>query len=155
MSKNSYKANVNQYANREEEIRKAKGNPNKNIHKKKGNSNYGGYTAGNYMADKLAQKMKDKEQVKLPTWQKVTLAVLFVVLIVLLVLRMTVWKENILMSYVTTILLGAACGVLFYVRRFNHKQREKAGYKAVQVLLAVIAALYIGMGAMGLVAYFG
>mgnify|MGYP003183648589 CR=1 FL=1 len=44
MAKNSYKANVNQYANQEEAIRKAKGNPNKNIHSKKKNSNYGGYT---------------------------------------------------------------------------------------------------------------
>lgn len=42
MAKNSYKANVNQYANQEEAIRKAKGNPNKNIHSKKKNSNYGG-----------------------------------------------------------------------------------------------------------------
>ena len=45
-----------QYANREEEIRKAKGNPNKNNHSQKKNSNYGGYTgsgAGAYMAQKL------------------------------------------------------------------------------------------------------
>ena len=54
MAKNSYKANVNQYANQEEAIRKAKGNPNKNIHSKKKNSNYGGYTTGAYMAQKVA-----------------------------------------------------------------------------------------------------
>ena len=44
MAKNSqiYSAN-NPYGNRDEEIRKAKGNPNKNIHAKKKNSNYGGY----------------------------------------------------------------------------------------------------------------
>ena len=57
MAKNSYKANVNQYANQEEAIRKAKGNPNKNIHSKKKNSNYGGYTTGAYMAQKVAEKM--------------------------------------------------------------------------------------------------
>ena len=46
MAKNSqiYSAN-NPYGNRDEEIRKAKGNPNKNIHAKKKNSNYGGYNA--------------------------------------------------------------------------------------------------------------
>ena len=54
MAKNSYKANVNQYANQEEAIRKAKGNPNKNIHSKKKNSNYGGYTTGAYMALRMA-----------------------------------------------------------------------------------------------------
>ena len=31
MAKNSYKANVNQYANQEEAIRKAKGNPNNRV----------------------------------------------------------------------------------------------------------------------------
>ena len=46
MAKNNYRMNVNQYANQEDNIRKAKGNPNKNIHHKKKNSNYGGYTAG-------------------------------------------------------------------------------------------------------------
>ena len=42
MAKNSYKANVNQYANQEEAIRKAKGNPNKNIHSKKNNATTAG-----------------------------------------------------------------------------------------------------------------
>lgn len=35
MAKNNYRMNVNQYANQEDNIRKAKGNPNKNIHHKK------------------------------------------------------------------------------------------------------------------------
>ena len=73
MAKNSYKANVNQYANQEEAIRKAKGNPNKNIHSKKKNSNYGGYTTGAYMAQKVAEKVNQQEKVKLPTWLNVTL----------------------------------------------------------------------------------
>ena len=42
----------------EEAIRKAKGNPNKNVHHKKKNSNYGGYTAGNYMAQKIMDNAK-------------------------------------------------------------------------------------------------
>ena len=46
MAKNKAQVNVNHYANQEEAIRKAKGNPNKNVHHKKKNSNYGGYTAG-------------------------------------------------------------------------------------------------------------
>ena len=35
MAKNKAYSQINQYANREEEIRKAKGNPNKNNHSKK------------------------------------------------------------------------------------------------------------------------
>ena len=57
MAKNNYKMNVNQYANQEEAIRKAKGNPNKNVHHKKKNSNYGGSAAGAYMAQKVAEKL--------------------------------------------------------------------------------------------------
>ena len=56
MAKNKVYSQVNQYANREEEIRKAKGNPNKNNHSKKKNSNYGGYSAGSYMAQKIYTK---------------------------------------------------------------------------------------------------
>ena len=55
MAKNSqiYSAN-NPYGNRDEEIRKAKGNPNKNIHAKKKNSNYGGYNGAAEKAHKAA-----------------------------------------------------------------------------------------------------
>ena len=62
MAKNNYKMNVNQYSNQAEQIRKAKGNPNKNIHAKKKNSNYGGYStsAGSYMAQKLAERGKQQ-----------------------------------------------------------------------------------------------
>ena len=78
MAKNSYKANVNQYANQEEAIRKAKGNPNKNRHHKKNNSNYGG---GDYQKEKAALKSQATERVKLPLWLKITLGVLFGVLL--------------------------------------------------------------------------
>ena len=57
MAKNNYKMNVNQYANQEESIRKAKGNPNKNVHHKKKNSNYGGSATGAYMAQKVVEKV--------------------------------------------------------------------------------------------------
>ena len=74
MAKNKVYSQINQYANREEEIRKAKGNPNKNNHAKKKNSNYGGYStsAGSYMAQKLAERGKQQERVKLPMWLNIT-----------------------------------------------------------------------------------
>ena len=64
MAKNKVYSQINQYANREEEIRKAKGNPNKNVHHKKKNSNYGGYStsAGSYMAQKLAERGKQQQR---------------------------------------------------------------------------------------------
>ena len=63
MAKNKVYSQINQYANREEEIRKAKGNPNKNNHSKKKNSNYGGYNsngAGASMVQKMAEKRRHR-----------------------------------------------------------------------------------------------
>ena len=85
MAKNKIYSNINPYPDREEEIRKAKGNPNKNNHSKKKNSNYGGYTAGTYMAGKLAEKAKQQERVKLPMWLNITLIALFAAIAGLLV----------------------------------------------------------------------
>ena len=76
MSKNSYRPGVNQYANQEEARRKARGNPNKNVHQKKKNSNYAGY-AGNPVTQKIIEKANQQERVKLPTWLNIWLAVLF------------------------------------------------------------------------------
>ena len=154
MAKNNYRAQVNQYANREEAVRKARGNPNKNVHTKKKNSNYGGYTAGNYVVDKIGEKVKKQEHVQLPAWMRIALAVDFVVLIVLLVLRLTVLKDNEIMAQVTTLMLGVTCAALFYIRRFKHQQKS-AGYTVIQVLLCIVAVLYIGMSVIGLLTYAG
>ena len=43
--------NPNNMDQRQAEIRKAKGNPNKNIHHKKKNSNYRGYAAAQHAAE--------------------------------------------------------------------------------------------------------
>ena len=90
MAKNNYKMNVNQYANQEESIRKAKGNPNKNVHHKKKNSNYGGSATGAYMAQKVVEKVNKQERVKLPKWLNITLITLFAAIIITLILRLTV-----------------------------------------------------------------
>ena len=74
-----------------EAIRKAKGNPNKNIHHKKNNSNYGG---GDYQKEKAALKSQPTEKVKLPLWLKITLGVLFGVLAWILVIAMLLlWPQ--------------------------------------------------------------
>ena len=157
MAKNKVYSQINQYANREEEIRKAKGNPNKNNHSKKKNSNYGGYTPGTgaYMAQKLAEKAKQQERVKLPLWLNITLIVLFAAIAVTLILRFTVYKENQLMNYISSLLLGITCLVLFYTRRFKHTQKNSAFYTVVTVLLTVMGVVYTGMGILGILTMFG
>ena len=150
MAKNKAQVNVNHYANQEEAIRKAKGNPNKNVHHKKKNSNYGGYTAGNYMAQKTMDKASQQERVQLPTWLKVWLGVVFGALLVVLVLRLAVYKDSVLLNSLSSLLLGLACLSLFYIRRFKHTKKDSTLYKAITVLLTICGVLYTVMGAVGL-----
>lgn len=150
MAKNKAQVNVNHYANQEEAIRKAKGNPNKNVHHKKKNSNYGGYTAGNYMAQKIMDKAAQQERVQLPTWLKVWLGVVFGALLVVLVLRLAVYKDSILLNSLSSLLLGVACLSLFYIRRFKHTQKNSPFYKVITVLLTICGVIYTVMGAVGL-----
>ena len=157
MAKNKVYSQINQYANREEEIRKAKGNPNKNNHAKKTNSNSGGYStgAGSYMAQKLAEKGRQQERVKLPLWLNITLIVLFAAIAVTLILRFTVYKENQLMNYISSLLLGITCLVLFYTRRFKHTKKDSTFYTLVTVLLTVMGIVYTAMGLIGILTMFG
>lgn len=154
MAKKDRPMNVNQYASRDEEIRKAKGNPNKNIHAKKKNSNYGGYAAGHRPADKTGEGARQQERVKLPTWMNVTLIIDLVVILALLLLRMTALKDSDLLTYCTTLLLGLTCAFLFYVRRFKHKVKTTM-YKVIQVVLGLVAVVYVYMGIVGILAMFG
>lgn len=150
MAKNKAQVNVNHYTNQEEAIRKAKGNPNKNVHHKKKNSNYGGYTAGNYMAQKIMDKAAQQERVQLPTWLKIWLGVVFGALLVVLVLRLAVYKDSVLLNSLSSLLLGLACLSLFYIRRFKHTKKDSTLYKAITVLLTICGVLYTVMGAVGL-----
>ena len=155
MAKNKIYSNINPYPNREEEIRKAKGNPNKNNHSKKKNGNYGGYTAGTYMAGKLAEKARQQERVKLPMWLNITLIALFAAIAVTLILRFTVYKDNLLVNYISSLLLGVTCLVLFYTRRFKHTKKNGTMYTVVTVLLTVMGVVYTGMGLIGILTMFG
>ena len=155
MAKNKIYSNINPYPNREEEIRKAKGNPNKNNHSKKKNSNYGGCTAGTYMAGKLAEKARQQERVKLPMWLNITLIALFAAIAVTLILRFTVYKDNLLVNYISSLLLGVTCLVLFYTRRFKHTKKNSTMYSIVTVLLTVMGVVYTGMGLLGILTMFG
>lgn len=154
MSKNSYRPGVNQYANQEEARRKARGNPNKNVHQKKKNSNYAGY-AVNPVTQKIIEKANQQERVKLPTWLNIWLAVLFAAIIVVLILRLAVYKDSILLSSLSSLLLGIACLSLFYIRRFKHTKKESPVYKIITVVLTVCGVIYTFMGAVGLLSLAG
>lgn len=155
MAKNNYKMNVNQYSNQAEQIRKAKGNPNKNIHAKKKNSNYGGYTTGAYMAHKVAETVGKQERVKLPTWLNVTLGVEFAAVMAVLILRLTAFKESALMTHLSSVLLGVTCGTLFYIRKYKNTKKTGALYSIITIVLVVMCLLYTTFGLLGLLGFFG
>ena len=88
-------------------------------------------------------------------WLKITLGVMFGVLAAALILRMTVYKDSLFMNYLTSLLLGLACAVLFYTRRFRNTQKDGKLYNVVSVVLAIMALIYGIMGLAGLLSYFG
>ena len=155
MAKNNYRSNVNQYANQEEAIRKAKGNPNKNIHAKKKNSNYGGYTTGAYIAQKIVDKANQQERVKLPTWLNVTLGVEFGAVLLVLILRLTAFKDSSVMTHLSSLLLGVTCGTLFYIRKYKHTKKNSGLYTVITIVLVVMCLLYTTFGILGLLGFLG
>ena len=158
MAKNKIYGMTNQYANQEDQIRKAKGNPNKNNHSKKKNSNYGGYNAtgtGAYVANKISQKAANREKVKLPVGAKVALGVLFGAVIVTLILRLTAFPESLWLTNISSLILGIACLTLFYVRKRYHQKKTGSGYAMSTLLLTIFGVLYTVIGAGGLLSLAG
>lgn len=153
MAKSNNK-NVNQlttgdYQKTQENIRKAKGNPNKNVHQKKNGSNYKGYTAAKKAAEaeRIAQR---SDRAKMPLWVSLTMVAIFVILVVVLILMNSTFKDNAIFAQISSIVIGSCCGVLFYLRRFNVRPDSKF-QKILYTVLAVMAVVYIFMGGYGLV----
>ena len=146
MAKNNY--TPNSYEQQQAAIRKAKGNPNKNVHQKKNGSNYKGYAAAQKEAG-AAQASRKPAKSKLPAWVIITMAVIFVVLIAVLVLMNTTMKDNLIFSQISSMVIGISCGVLFYMRRFT-KNPDSKFQDILYVILAVMAVVMTFMGAYGL-----
>ena len=153
MAKSNNK-NVNQlttgdYQKTQENIRKAKGNPNKNVHQKKNGSNYKGYTAAKKAAEaeRIAQR---SDRAKMPLWVALTMVAIFVILVVVLILMNSTFKDNAIFAQISSIVIGSCCGALFYLRRFNVRPDSKF-QKILYTVLAVMAVVYIFMGGYGLV----
>ena len=128
-----------------EDKRKAIGNPNKNIHHKKNGSNYQKDTGSMVRSTSARQ-----EPEKMSTTMKVLIGVVFVAL----VLRSTVWKDNVVAGAWMMVLVGAVCGLMYYVRKRYPGKRKVGGTMdtVISALLILFCVVYVGMGAMALVA---
>ena len=144
MAKNYNPNNLDQ---RQAEIRKAKGNPNKNIHHKKKNSNYQGYSSAQRAAE--ANKVANQRE-RQPAWIAIVMVAIFAVLIVVIVLMNGVYKDSAIFAQVASLIIGICCGVLFALRRFS-KEPEKGFQKVLSIVLGIMAVVYTLLGAYGLI----
>ena len=142
------------YVNTKEAIRKAKGNPNKNVHAKKNGSNYGGYSAES--AEKAAKPTETSRRQKLPKNWRTALIADLIVIMVLIILRATPLKDNHILGYTTTLVLGLSCGGFFCYRKIYRKAEDRdTWFSVIQVILFLVAAFYILMSAMGFLKLLG
>lgn len=153
MAKNSSGTNrkvnlVTDYDQQQANIRKAKGNPNKNVHQKKNGSNYKGYAAAQQaaQADKISRR---HEKNRMPLWVIIAMVVIFTVLVVILVLMNTTMKDSLLFGQIATVVIGVCCGVLFSLRRYT-KTKDSKFQDVLYIVLAVMAVVLIFMGGYGL-----
>ena len=88
------------------------------------------------------------------TTMKVLIGVVFGALVAALVLRSTVWKDNVVAGAWMMVLVGAVCGLMYYVRKRYPGKRKVGGTMdtVISALLILFCVVYVGMGAMALVA---
>lgn len=140
---------TNNYARMERDKRKAIGNPNKNIHHKKNGSNYQKDTGSMVRSTPARQ-----EPEKMSTTMKVLIGVVFVALVAALVLRSTVWKDNVVAGAWMMVLVGAVVRPHVLRPQALPGKRKVGGTMdtVISALLILFCVVYVGMGAMALVA---
>ena len=139
--------NTNDYDQMQANIRKAKGNPNKNVHHKKNNSNYKGCVASKQAAEASKNTSTRPKQ---PLWVSLTMVGVFVVLIVIVILMNGALKGNEIFAQGSMVIIGACCGIIAYLNRFSPRENSKL-QKGIGVVLTVLAVIYIFMGGYGLI----
>ena len=140
---------TNSYARMERDKRKAIGNPNKNVHHKKNGSNYQKDTGSMVRSTSARQ-----EPEKMSTTMKVLIGVVFVVLVAALVCRRPVWQFIVVAAAGLMVGGGAGWDVMLNVRKRYPGKRKVGGTMdtVISALLILFCVVYVGMGAMALVA---
>ena len=100
-------------------------------------------------------KANQQERVKLPTWLNVTLGVEFGAVLLVLILRLTAFKDSSVMTHLSSLLLGVTCGTLFYIRKYKHTKKNSGLYTVITIVLVVMCLLYTTFGILGLLGFLG
>jgi len=143
------------YAQQQENIRKAKGNPNKNVHRKKNGSNYGG---ADYVAQRQAQKQEEQKRPRrepffdLTPTGRIIFMVALAAVVVVMILGNTSLKGNPIANHLPSLLVGLICCFLAYNGFLNRSGKEKTLIqKVLQWVLTGFGILYTYVGASGLI----
>lgn len=154
MAKTKYKGyNPADFTQQQENIRKAKGNPNKNVHRKKNGSNYGGYAgAARKEAERKAPEEKKRESVfDMNRTQKIIFGVLIVLAVAGMILTYTVLKDSSAAPYIPSLTLGVISLFLTYVGYTNRAKRKTTFQTVLMVVLAALGVVYTTTGIMGII----
>ncbi len=152
MAKNKYKGyNPADFTQQQENIRKARGNPNKNIHHKKNGSNYGGYAiAEKKKAERAAPPERKRETIfEMNRTQWIIFAVLMAAAVVGVILSNTALKGTSVALYLPAVLMGLPCIFLAYVG-FSHRDRKRTTFQTILLVLLALCGLYALFGLMGM-----
>ena len=146
------------YAGQQEKIRKAKGNPNKNVHAKKNGSNYRGAMAVEQKKkSEAASDGKRRPLVDVPKPVKTVLLVLAAVIILLLILWQAVFKDSQLLFYAISFLVGVACCIYAYFsyQAARDQKARNTVHMVVLVIVGVLGVVYLFVGARGVLTLLG
>lgn len=156
MAKNKYKGyNPADFTQQQENIRKAKGNPNKNIHHKKNGSNYGGYAAVKKEAERKAQPEKKRESIfDMNRTQWIIFAVLLAVAVAGVILSNTVFKGTDTARYLPSAVMGIPCLFLAYVG-FTNRDKKRTTFQTILLVVLALCGLYAVFGLLGLFGLLG
>ena len=152
MAKTKYKGyNPGDFSQQQENIRKAKGNPNKNIHHKKNGSNYGG---GGYIAKKQAERKEHFERKResifdMNKTQRIVFIVLLVLAVAGVILSGNVFKDTDTGKYLPSVAMGLPCCFLAYVG-FSNRFKTRTAFQTVLLVVLAFCGLYALVGLLGL-----
>jgi hypothetical protein len=145
------------YARQQENIRKARGNPNKNVHRKRKNSNYGGVQQAPKPAERT-QTSRRRRKDSIFTMRPIVWAVFLVLLaamITLMILSSGTYKGNNTVSFLSSLATGGTCCVLAYNGYTNKRKGVEATtfQTVLMVLLGILGVLYVAFGVTGLTGF--
>ena len=152
MAKTKYKGyNPGDFSQQQENIRKAKGNPNKNIHARKNGSNYGGYASA---AKKEAERKEHFERKResifdMTRTQGIVFVVLLAVAVTGVILASTVFKDTNTGKFLPSVAMGIPCCYLAYVG-FTNRQKKRSAFQTILLVLLAACGLYALVGLLGL-----